>query len=655
MGQDAGDDAEDMDMSPPATPLLKATPPQTTPPPIPSGPLPPTVSKPEPSRSEASRPILAVNTSMGPQLLPHELYHRRKSASPVLTISEEAAEVRGDESDMDMSSPTSERAPSPVAAEKEVTASAPSARKEPTPDLAPPGLTLADKALAASVDSSAPSLLPTPNGARAPPRPATPPMSVKEASTQVSPHFARTKADRRLAESGELSPLASEETVREETDLGDKDIGPKRVSNETPQATPKDSSMTVDDPSLDKVVTEIPLSEALRLVARLRYRHDLYNQDARIEPVLISNRQLVSPEESPPPPEQKNVVEAVAEKEQRRALEGKFDGTKHSLRKRFAQHQAALAEKVARLRTEYIALHKRWLVHCEELDAVARNSALEEAAAAACRTTRRTAAMGDAVRSDLEMEQILASLGNEELTDANHLSAKNAAVIPDMVSVTKGLVEYVYDDTNNLVEDPHEFYKLETGIDDWTEEEKAILVEKYAKTPKQFGFIADALPNKTPSQCVTFYYLHKNTIDFRKAVAQFNTIGKRRRSGRKQKGNALLADILKHDDEVSEKSGGASGRRKRGAPSTPVPTPAPADTSDPSKKNTASTSRRGTAQNTPAATPTPDPEPAPKRPRRRANPTARAVASMEQENDDGVSRRRNHLVFHISNVDYLLG
>ena len=241
--------------------------------------------------------------------------------------------------------------------------------------------------------------------------------------------------------------------------------------------------------------------------------------------------------------------------------------------------------------------------------------------------------MGDAVRTDLEMEQILASLGNEELTDANHLSAKNGADIPDMVSVTRGRVEYIYDDTNNLVEDPHDFYKLETGIDDWTEDERTTMIEQYAKHPKQFGFIADALSNKTPAQCVSFYYLQKNTtIDFRKAVAQFNTIGKRRRSGRKQKGNALLADILKHDDEVSQNAGtSGSGRRKRGAASTPVPTSATTETPDPSKKGGASTSRRGTAQNTPTATPTPDPEPMPKRPRRRANPTARAAAAKEQE------------------------
>ncbi|TFK93356.1 hypothetical protein K466DRAFT_478843 [Polyporus arcularius HHB13444] len=410
-----------------------------------------------------------------------------------------------------------------------------------------------------------------------------------------------------------------------------------QIEKEIPVPRRRTVSLSVNEPALEKALAEIPLSDALRMVVKLRFRHDPITQEARVEPILFSNRQLVEPEseDTPTPPAPDAVVGEVKEREQQRSSSGIYDGTKHSLRKRFAQHQAALAEKVERLRKEYLALHEKWSVHCAKLDEVARASALEEAAATACRTTRRTAAMGDAVRSDLEMEQILASLGNEELTDANHLSAKNAAVIPDMVSVTKGRVDFIYDDTNHLVEDPHEFYKLETGIDDWTEGEKAILLEKYAIYPKQFGIIASFIPNKTPAQCVTYYYLHKNTtIDFRKVIAQYNTIGKRRRTRGKQKGNGLLADIQKHDDEVGRDSTRTSGRRKRGVAhsTTPVPPSSSTDSMDLSRKTT-SASRRGTAQNTPDATPDP-PEQSGKRPRRRANLSAKAAAALEQEHAD---------------------
>ncbi|OSD05227.1 hypothetical protein PYCCODRAFT_1443522 [Trametes coccinea BRFM310] len=409
-----------------------------------------------------------------------------------------------------------------------------------------------------------------------------------------------------------------------------------RLEKETPTRHRKPSApSTVDHATAEpEQLTEIPLSEALRMV------------EERVEPIILSNRHIAEPEESEAPAADA-LVDSVVEQEREQLSAGGYDGTKHSLRKRFAEHKAALAQKVERLRKEYLALHEKWMVHCSKLDEVARANALEEAAATAGRTTRRSAAMGDAVRTDLEMEQILASLGNEELTDANHLSAKNAATIPDMLSVTKGHFDVVYDDTNHLVEDAPSFYALETGIDDWTDEEKTIFLEKYAMYPKQFGIIASFLPNKTPAQCVTFYYLHKNTtIDFRKVVAQYQTVGKRSRRGRggKQKGNALLADILKHDDEVSRDStpGTTSGRRRRGPPPAPVSSTLSVPEPDAASSAGGSTdlhrkgggSRRSTTQNTPVGTPTPDPEPAPKRPRRRANPSAKAVAAMGQDNGD---------------------
>ncbi|KAI0828703.1 hypothetical protein BC628DRAFT_1316598 [Trametes gibbosa] len=418
---------------------------------------------------------------------------------------------------------------------------------------------------------------------------------------------------------------------------------------ERPSTIQKATVVTLDQAMTDaeKMITELPLSDALRLVVSLRIRRNtpLALLEDHVEPIIRSNLSIAEPEQRERQPEA--IIEAVTEREHQQATKGAYDGTKHSLRKRFATHRAALAEKVDRLRKDYLALHEKWMVHCARLDDIARANALEEAAATAGRTTRRSAAMGDAVRTDLEMEQILASLGNEELTDANHLSAKNAAVIPDMLSVTKGRADPMFDDTNNLVEDPHSFYALETGINDWSDEEKAAFLEKYVVHPKQFGIIAGFLPNKTPAQCVTFFYLHKNTtIDFRKLVADHNTVGKRTRRGRggKQKGNALLADILKHDDEVSRDStpNATSGRRRRGHASAPLPVATPLSETAPDagpstmpvidQSKRPSVSRRSTAQTTP--TPTPDPEPSSKRPRRRANLTAKAVAALGQEEGD---------------------
>lgn len=676
-GEEAAD-SSDMDMSPPASPVQKpapiSAPTSATPPPASS---PPTEDAND-EKAEPARPALTINTTIAPQ---PTCRTSRKRPPPSSTAS--TPNPKGGESDMEMSSPASSAAPSPAASPVLAAQSAP---KPPSPHSspAPPPSDVAhadipDLSLVPTADPPRPQTPAHRDAAVSPmlqfaslatPRPTTGPIG-KDAPSRdgvenrgqdigtATPRSQRTAAfvERQHVASGELSPPVSEETLREETEGVEKDPDTIMHSEkERPAAQEKQVAPSADQgvAQADKLLTDIPLADALRMVVRLRMMFPHQTQEERVAPVILSNRHIAEPEE-PEQPQPEAVVAAVAEKEQEQVSRGEYDGTKHSLRKRFAEHKAALTAKVDRLRQEYMSLHEKWMVHCAKLDEIARASALEEAAATAGRTTRRSAAMGDAVRTDLEMEQILASLGNEELTDANHLSAKNAAVIPDMLSVTKGRVDPVFDDTNNLVEDPHTFYALETGIDDWTDEEKVVFVEKYVKHPKQFGIIAGYLPNKTPAQCVTFYYLHKNTtIDFRKILAQFNTVGKRTRRGRgsKQKGNALLADILKHDDEVSRNAtpSTTSAKRRRGQPpSTPVgttpvaesepgPSTTPAPAAEPPKRSTIS--RRSTTQNTPAGTPTPDPEPvqpAPKRPRRRAVPTPKAVAAMGRDEAAAVS------------------
>lgn len=378
-------------------------------------------------------------------------------------------------------------------------------------------------------------------------------------------------------------------------------------------------------PNIQKTIEPMPLHDALRAVVMLRLQCDRQTQEERVTPILLDNLSKTEPP-MPSVATPEDVIREVTTGERKKAREEVFGGTRESLQVRFAKRQEDLAVKVAHLREEYLGLHKQWLVHCNKLDDVAKAIALQEAAATAGRTTRRSlATMGDAVRSDLEMEQIIASLGNEEMTDANHLGAKNAAVIPDMISVTRGAVDYLFDDTNNEVEDPATYYAPTTGIDDWTEDEVTVFLDKFAETPKQFGIIADALPNKTPAQCVTFYYLHKNKhIDFRQVVAR--RAQKRKRGGRKQKSNALLADIRKRDDEVSA---AAPARRRR----------APAGSSSTAEPRRGS-GRRGAAavqaEDTPDGTPTPEPDNEPRKRRRRV--AARAtVAEQEEGAEDAVS------------------
>ncbi|KAG5351564.1 hypothetical protein C0989_005814 [Termitomyces sp. Mn162] len=352
------------------------------------------------------------------------------------------------------------------------------------------------------------------------------------------------------------------------------------------------------------------MKDALRIVVMTRLLCDRQTRNERVDPVLKTNQALAAlshQDMSDTTPEQ--VVKEISEGPARDKKMENFAMIKGSLVERFEERQNALTEKVQRLKQEYLSLHERWLAHCAALDEQNKAGVAEpEVVQPTGRTTRRsTANLGDAVRSDLEMEQIIASLGNDEATDPNHLSLRNLATIPDMISVTHGKVDYTYDDTNHCVEDPAEYYGPHTGIDDWTEEEKKIFLDKFAAHPKQFGMIAEHLLNKTAAQCVDYYYLHKKkVIDFRKVISQYAPNKRKRGRTGKKKGNALLADIRQHDAEVHGEidSPRSSGRPSRGR--KPI---LPLESRE--GRKAPNSRRRSQLDMTPSAgsaTPTPEPE-----------------------------------------------
>ncbi|KAF8524288.1 hypothetical protein BU17DRAFT_26064, partial [Hysterangium stoloniferum] len=216
------------------------------------------------------------------------------------------------------------------------------------------------------------------------------------------------------------------------------------------------------------------------------------------------------------------------------------------LSERFAKRSEELAQKTQKLRAEYKAYHERWVVNCRKLDQNMASQGTEGLPLPTARVTRRSSNFGDSVRSDLEMEQIIASLGNEDMTDPNVLAIRNTAVIPDLINTVPFNVDnqVMYADDNGLVDDPMNAFNAYDSLGRWTHEEKDVFLKKYGIYPKQFGTIASFLPNKTPAQCIMFYYLHKKElIDFRLAVSKYGPKRKRGRKTGKGKGNALLADI----------------------------------------------------------------------------------------------------------------
>ncbi|KAK9768815.1 DNA-binding protein snt1 [Basidiobolus ranarum] len=158
----------------------------------------------------------------------------------------------------------------------------------------------------------------------------------------------------------------------------------------------------------------------------------------------------------------------------------------------------------------------------------------------------------DAVRSEAELMEIIQYLESEDLRNPDVRSIRTAATIPAMIldPYKKELTKY--DNRNNLVEDPYNYYHCDKSVDKWTKEERDIFIKKYLLYPKQFGKIASFLKNKDPKQCVLYYYREKKSIDFKglisgrgKKARQLARKGAGKRAGRKKKskGNSLLQDI----------------------------------------------------------------------------------------------------------------
>jgi len=204
---------------------------------------------------------------------------------------------------------------------------------------------------------------------------------------------------------------------------------------------------------------------------------------------------------------------------------------------------------------------------------------------------------GDAVRSEAEFLEILASLENADLRDPDVRAARTAAVVPDLAvdpSERAEITSCTFDDERYRVEDPVEAYGVRTPMETWTEAEVETYCKRYSLHPKQFGKISQDLPDKTTAQCVLFYYRMKNSIDFRSLSERRGRDGRRKKTKKrpgegKGKGSSLLSNLKgakstmlgnrdrdeEEDDDEDQQQGIPPSPRNTRAPPPPAPDSAP--------------------------------------------------------------------------------
>ncbi|KAK4047003.1 DNA-binding protein snt1 [Microbotryomycetes sp. JL201] len=270
------------------------------------------------------------------------------------------------------------------------------------------------------------------------------------------------------------------------------------------------------------------------------------------------------------------------------------------LLRKFEAREQRRGVKMVDLRNQYKQFNEDWSAHCKRLDqikariqkrnqpsTVPQTPAIDGAglpfypepttpgpSIATGRANRRSAVAGgnfgygDAVRSEAEFLEILASLETADMRDPTVRATRTAAVVPDMIIDDTERREFIGLDVDcrRRVDNPVEFYGIRAPLDLWTEDEVQVFCKRFSAYPKQFGKIAAALPDKSTAQCVLFYYRMKNTIDFRSLSDRRGPNGKRRKPKRKlltmdgdKRGSSLLSNLQRMQaDDREEDDGGDS-------------------------------------------------------------------------------------------------
>ena len=368
----------------------------------------------------------------------------------------------------------------------------------------------------------------------------------------------KTIAERRLVH---LQPTAS--------------TTPSPFDDRTPRndsvPTEESNAETVDDrPEQVPVEHDVPEEiKRLKMVAAIRLAQQ-QDRPLDVAPIYQDNDQ-VSPEESTRVPSETNPLR----RNHFRGPTWPLNHTEAHVSKLVTVHlereKLQQVDKVAQLKADYLRIDKQWKEQCRALDAsmdlrgppppelyatpnaiplvgtpaagpgIAPTTPGDEAFSA--RANRRRGA-GDAVATEAEFQEVLLSLQDTAARDPTFRASKTTAVVPDMILDEEKRLRY--DDENDLVSDPIAFYDYYGNAEpEWSDEERVIFLRRYLNHPKQFGKIAEGIPNKEAGDCVLYYYRTKKTIDYKGMLASRRGDRKRKVLPIKKggKSSALLADL----------------------------------------------------------------------------------------------------------------
>ncbi|KAM0564514.1 hypothetical protein ACHAPJ_000728 [Fusarium lateritium] len=138
------------------------------------------------------------------------------------------------------------------------------------------------------------------------------------------------------------------------------------------------------------------------------------------------------------------------------------------------------------------------------------------------------------------------------------------AVIPDMIWTQEEKDDIKYIDKTGFtpVDRLVSAWRVLPPVNNYTEEEANLFEKRYLEAPKQWGRVAEAIPNRDFGSCIQYYYMNKKDLNLKEKLKKQP---KRRRKGKaKQRSSALVSELGNGDGETEENHDtGENGERRR--------------------------------------------------------------------------------------------
>ena len=207
----------------------------------------------------------------------------------------------------------------------------------------------------------------------------------------------------------------------------------------------------------------------------------------------------------------------------------KHETFKTRLHAHLHQRRQDIAQKEQQLRDQYLEMADAWQAKIIRYEEQLRRRMAKQQYKNATRSKKSggdefSGAYGSAYDTDLALHPY------EYNPEDDFRYLKTLVQPTPMMLDEKQRLGVRYVNTNARLDDStHAIRQRNHTENPWTQEERAVFLQKYMEFPKEFGRIAEWLPNKSSGDCVLYYYLNKKALKLRQVTRQALAVRSKKR------------------------------------------------------------------------------------------------------------------------------